>query len=103
MHFGQGCFLAKMDIESAFRLIPVHPDDYELLGMFWDGKYLYLTNFRGLWSGYYSITVTFLLHQYSVNKFHPMVTDLKRYFMFLLAFVKTAQLTFCSSLDLTAK
>ena len=26
-HAGQGCFLAKTDIESAFRLIPVHPDD----------------------------------------------------------------------------
>ena len=41
MRFGQGCFLAKTDIESAFRLIPVHPDDYELLGMYWEGKYYY--------------------------------------------------------------
>ncbi len=39
--FGHGCFLAKTDIESAFRLIPVHPEDYELLGMFWQGKYYY--------------------------------------------------------------
>ena len=39
--FGPGCFLAKTDIESAFRLIPVHPDDYELLGMYWEGKYYY--------------------------------------------------------------
>lgn len=39
--FGQGCFLAKTDIESAFRLIPVHPNDYELLGMHWKGKYYY--------------------------------------------------------------
>ena len=31
--FGPGSFLAKTDIESAFRLIPVHPDDYKLLGM----------------------------------------------------------------------
>jgi hypothetical protein len=38
-HFGHGYFLAKTDIESAFRLIPVHPDDYEILGMYWDGKY----------------------------------------------------------------
>ena len=38
---GEGCFLAKTDIESAFRLIPVHPDDYELLGMYWNGKYYY--------------------------------------------------------------
>ena len=38
---GPGCFLAKADIESAFRLIPIHPSDYELLGMYWDGKYYY--------------------------------------------------------------
>ena len=49
--FGHGCFLAKTDIESAFRLIPVHPDDYELLGMCWEGKYYYdkVLPF-GLWS-----------------------------------------------------
>lgn len=39
--FGQGCFLAKTDVESAFRLIPVNPKDYELLGMCWNGKYFY--------------------------------------------------------------
>ena len=40
-HAGQGCFLAKTDIESAFRLIPVHHDEYELLGMHWKGKFYY--------------------------------------------------------------
>ena len=39
--FGPGCLMAKSDIESAFRLIPIHPDDYELLGMCWEGKYYY--------------------------------------------------------------
>ena len=34
-HFGQGCFLAKTDID-AFRLIPVHPDDYELPEYYYD-------------------------------------------------------------------
>ena len=32
---GSRCFLAKSDIESAFRLLPVHPDDHHLLGMMW--------------------------------------------------------------------
>lgn len=41
LKFGQGCFLAKTDIESAFRLIPLKPSDYELFGMFWEGKYYY--------------------------------------------------------------
>ena len=38
---GQGCFIAKADIESAFRIIPVHPDDYHLLGFKFGGQYYY--------------------------------------------------------------
>lgn len=32
LSFGQGCFIAKADIESAFRIIPIHPSDYHHLG-----------------------------------------------------------------------
>ena len=39
--FGSDCFMAKTDIESAFRLFPIHPDDWELLGMFWNGFYYF--------------------------------------------------------------
>ena len=38
---GRGCFLAKNDIESAFRIIPIHPGDYCLLGMCWEGQFYY--------------------------------------------------------------
>lgn len=38
---GQGSFLAKTDIKNAFRIIPIHPDDYGLLGMQWRGLYYY--------------------------------------------------------------
>ncbi|XP_072178201.1 integrase/recombinase xerD homolog [Diadema setosum] len=31
--------MAKEDIESAFRLLPIHPDDFELLGVKFEGKY----------------------------------------------------------------
>ena len=34
-HCGQGCLLAKADVKSAFRIVPVHPDDRLLLGMKW--------------------------------------------------------------------
>ena len=34
-------FLAKSDIANAFRLVPIHPDDYPLLGMQWGGVYYY--------------------------------------------------------------
>ena len=32
---GQGAMLAKVDIKSAYRIVPVHPDDRPLLGMMW--------------------------------------------------------------------
>ena len=38
---GRGCFLAKTDIKSAFRIIPIRPADYDILGVFWQGKYYY--------------------------------------------------------------
>mgnify|MGYP001553745544 CR=1 FL=1 len=34
-------FLSKSDIRSAFRLIPIHPDSYHLLGFTWQNKYYY--------------------------------------------------------------
>ena len=33
--------MAKIDVESAFRLFPVHPHDWERLGMFWSGSYYF--------------------------------------------------------------
>ncbi|KAJ1162288.1 hypothetical protein NDU88_002756 [Pleurodeles waltl] len=35
---GRGALLAKADIESAFRLLPVHPDSYHLLGFQHNGQ-----------------------------------------------------------------
>ena len=36
---GRDSFLVKLDIESAFRLIPLHPDDFSLMGMQHQGRY----------------------------------------------------------------
>ena len=36
---GQGCFMAKIDLKSAFRLIPISKDDWELLGIHWQGSF----------------------------------------------------------------
>ena len=38
---GVGCYLAKTVIKSAFRIIPIHPEDYPLLGMKWRGNYFF--------------------------------------------------------------
>ena len=34
--WGNGALMAKVDIKSAYRNIPVHPDDRWLMGMLWD-------------------------------------------------------------------
>ena len=39
MSHGRGTLLAKFDVESAYRNVPVHSDDRYLLGMKWRGKY----------------------------------------------------------------
>ena len=41
MQLGRGTLLAKFDIRRAFRLCPVRPEDWHLLGMCWEGKYYY--------------------------------------------------------------
>ena len=53
---GHGCFLAKTDIQSAFRIIPINPKDYHLLGMKWDSLYYYD---RSMPMGCYSSCWTF--------------------------------------------
>ncbi|KAK3102095.1 hypothetical protein FSP39_008693 [Pinctada imbricata] len=39
--FGHGALLAKTDIAEAFKNIPIHPDDFELLGFFFNDKYYF--------------------------------------------------------------
>ena len=36
---GPGALVAKLDIKHAFRIMPVHPDDWDLLGTCWEGLY----------------------------------------------------------------
>lgn len=38
---GPGCLMAKTDIDSAFRLIPIHPHDHDLLGFQFENKIYY--------------------------------------------------------------
>ena len=39
MSLGRGSLLAKFDVESAYRNVPVHSDGHYLLGMKWRAKY----------------------------------------------------------------
>ena len=36
---GVGCLMAKVDLKSAFRMVPVRAKDWDLLGMYWQGMY----------------------------------------------------------------
>ena len=70
---GPGAWLSKVDIEEAFRIIPIHPDDWHLLGMYWEGKYYYdkrlsmgvalvhtsLTSYQLLWNGFVEINILY--------------------------------------------
>ena len=38
---GRNALMAKSDIEEAFRIIPIHPSDYWLLGLSWDNQFYY--------------------------------------------------------------
>lgn len=38
---GRGALLAKTDLENAYKQIPIHPDDFELLGFMVDNKYYF--------------------------------------------------------------
>ena len=38
---GPSALMAKSDIKSAFHLLPVHPDDFDLLGFNFKGSFYY--------------------------------------------------------------
>ena len=38
---GQGCWMAKTDIAEAFRIVPLHPSQYHLFGIWWDNCFFY--------------------------------------------------------------
>ena len=38
---GRGALMAKVDLQSAFRMVPVRKEDWELLGMQWDDHFYF--------------------------------------------------------------
>ena len=41
VNIGPQCYMAKTDIQSAFRIVPVSPENYPLLGFKWEGAFYY--------------------------------------------------------------
>lgn len=48
LKLGRGMMLAKLDLESAFWMLPIHPDDSPLLGMKWREK-IWMDNGAPIW------------------------------------------------------
>ena len=73
---GRGALMGKVDIKSAYRIIPVHLADLHLMGIFWKGKYYVdlalpfglrstpelLTPWRIYFTGFWSIIMTFWIY-----------------------------------------
>ena len=38
LQLGRGTKLVKLDIQSSYRIVPVHPHDQHLLAITWEGK-----------------------------------------------------------------
>ena len=43
LELGPGCLMCKTDIEAAYRILPLHRLDHELIGFKWQSKYYYDT------------------------------------------------------------
>ncbi len=43
LSLGEGALMAKVDLHAAFRMIPVRQQDWELLGLRWQGQYYFDT------------------------------------------------------------
>lgn len=63
-YLGKGCLLAKTDLENAYKHVPIHHQDFELLGFRVDDKF------------YYDKTLPFGL-SYSCNLFEKFSSELQ--------------------------
>ena len=71
---GQDATLAKIDLKDAYRIVPMHPEDYQLLGISWEGQTYFVdrTLLFGLCSSpkIFNAVADFLawvLHRYSIT------------------------------------
>jgi len=91
---GPGCYLIKLDVEAAYKQVPVRWEDRALLGLKWDGKYYYeLTLPFGLkssgarWELYAAALHYFFRHHLGVELVIHYVDD----FLFVVADLGRAQ------------
>ncbi len=103
---GANCFLVKLDVEAAYKQVPVHPDDRALLGLRWEGKYYYelvlpfgLRTAGNRWEMYATALHFFFQHHLGVDVVIHYVDD----FLFVVACKDRAQQHLADVLDLCAR
>lgn len=76
--YGEGALLAKVDIDAAYHLIPVHPQNQPLQAMLWEGC-LYIDSMLpfGLWSAPNAVadTLNWYLHQQGIEHVYHYLGD----------------------------
>ncbi len=71
---GRGALMAKADLRAAFRMVPVHPEDWDRLGIFWRGCYYVdtrlpfgLRSAPFLFNQYAEALLWIIQHNYSIH------------------------------------
>jgi len=103
---GSGCLMSKIDIESAYRCIPVRPADWPLLGLHWKNEYFFdivmqfgITSATAIFEWYSSAAEYIASRTCAISHIVHYVDD----FMFFMHGVKAAKLALQSLLALFAE
>lgn len=79
---GKGCYMAKIDIKAAYRLIPIRTDDWPLLGMCWNNQLYFHTTLPfglksscHLWERYATAAEWIVKHHFKINNIIHYVDD----------------------------
>ena len=103
---GENCLLSKIDIESAYRCIPVRPEDWPLLGFQWKNQYYFdtvmqfgITSATAIFEWYSSAAQHIAEHTCALKHLVHYVDD----FMILIQGLEKAQLALKSIIKLFAE
>ena len=103
---GPGCLLIKLDVEAAYKQVPVRREDWPLLGFMWQGKWYYertlpfgLKSSCRLWELYATALHHFFVHIIGIDHVVHYIDD----FLFVVAVGPSAQEQLTAALALCSR
>jgi hypothetical protein len=79
---GRGCYMAKVDVQAAYRAIPIRPADWPMLGIYWQGRYYFhrtlpfgLRSSCHLWERYATAAEWIIINTFGVPDIIHYVDD----------------------------